>query len=61
MGFLFAYSWLVWAGMILFFGMRHPAIVDPVPLGRERSWLGLVALVMLALCFTAAPIHTTGS
>jgi membrane-associated protease RseP (regulator of RpoE activity) len=54
------WSWLVWAAIILFFGMRHPAIVDPVPLGRGRSWLGLVALIVLALSFTVAPVHTTG-
>ena len=58
MGFFFAYSWLVWAVLIFLFGMRHPAIFDPTPLGRGRSWLGLVALVILALSFTAVPVHT---
>ena len=37
--------------------MRHPSIVDPVPVGRTRAWLGLAALAMLMLSFTAAPIR----
>jgi membrane-associated protease RseP (regulator of RpoE activity) len=60
MGFFFAYSWLVWAVLLIVFGMRHPAIVDPVPIGRTRTWLGLLALVVLVLAFTASPIRTTG-
>jgi membrane-associated protease RseP (regulator of RpoE activity) len=60
MGFYFAYSWLVWAAMLFFFGMRHPAIVDPNPVGRTRTWLAIVALVILILSFTAAPVRTAG-
>jgi membrane-associated protease RseP (regulator of RpoE activity) len=60
MGIFVAYSWLVWAVLMIFFGMRHPAIVDPSPIGRTRSWLGLVALIILILSFTAAPIRTAG-
>jgi len=50
--------WIVWAAILLFFGMRHPAIVDPSPLGRTRSWLGFAALVVFVLSFTVAPIRT---
>lgn len=60
MGFFFAYSWLVWAVLLLVFGMRHPAIFDPVPIGRTRTWLGLLALLVLILSFTAAPVRITG-
>lgn len=60
MGIFVAYSWLVWAALIIFFGMRHPAIVDPSPIGRTRSWLGFAALVIFILSFTAAPIRTAG-
>ena len=60
MGFFLAYSWLVWAVLIFFFGMRHPSIFDPHPLGRARSWLGLAALIVLVLSFTAVPVRTTG-
>ena len=57
MGLFFTYSWLVWAVLLFFFGMRHPSIVDPVPVGRTRAWLGFAALVMFLLSFTAAPIR----
>jgi len=58
MGFLFAYSWLLWAALLFFFGLRHPSIVDPAPLGRARAWLGLAALVILVLSFTPVPART---
>ena len=57
LGLFFTYSWFVWAAILLFFGMRHPAIVDPAPLGRTRAWLGAAALAMFLLSFTAAPIR----
>jgi membrane-associated protease RseP (regulator of RpoE activity) len=60
MGIFVAYSWLLWAALIIFFGMRHPAIVDPSPLGRTRTWLAVLALVIFVLSFTAAPIRTAG-
>lgn len=57
MGLFFTYSWLVWAALLFFFGMRHPSIVDPMPIGRTRRWLGVAALAMFLLSFTAAPIR----
>ena len=57
MGIFFTYSWLVWAGVWFFFGMRHPAIVDPNPLGSFRTRLAVVALAVFILSFTAAPVH----
>jgi membrane-associated protease RseP (regulator of RpoE activity) len=54
------YMWLFWAIFLLIFGMRHPAIVDPSPVGRTRSWLGILALIIFLLSFTAAPIRTAG-
>jgi membrane-associated protease RseP (regulator of RpoE activity) len=54
------YMWLFWAIFLLIFGMRHPAIVDPSPVGRTRTWLGILALVIFILSFTAAPIRTAG-
>jgi membrane-associated protease RseP (regulator of RpoE activity) len=54
------YMWLFWAAFLLIFGMRHPAIVDPSPVGRTRAWLGVLALVIFILSFTAAPIRTVG-
>jgi membrane-associated protease RseP (regulator of RpoE activity) len=60
MGFFIAYSWLLWAALLFFFGMRHPAIFDPGPVGRTRSWLAIVALVIFLLSFTLAPVRTAG-
>ena len=56
MGMFIAYSWLFWAALLFFFGMRHPAIVDPNPLGRFRTWLAVAALAILILSFTMAPV-----
>jgi hypothetical protein len=42
------------------FGMRHPAIFDPSPLSRVRTWLGIAALIILILSFTPTPIRTAG-
>jgi membrane-associated protease RseP (regulator of RpoE activity) len=56
MGMFIAYSWLFWAALLFFFGMRHPAIVDPNPLGRFRTGLAVAALAILILSFTMAPV-----
>ena len=55
-------SWLVWTAlailMLLRFGRHHPRTVDEdVPLDSMRMGLALFAVVMFALCFTAAPIE----
>ena len=60
MGFFFAYSWLLWAVLLFFFGMRHPVIYDPYPIGRARTWLGIAALIILILTFTLSPVRTNG-
>ena len=57
MGAFISYSWLLWAALLFFFGMRHPAIVDPSPLGRFRGWLAAAALAVFILAFTFAPVH----
>ena len=56
LGLTFSYSWLVWALFLLIFGMRHPMIYDDSRLGRGRTILGFVALVIFILCFTPAPV-----
>jgi membrane-associated protease RseP (regulator of RpoE activity) len=60
MGLYFAYSWLVWAVLLFFFGMRHPVIYDRHPIGRTRTWLGVAALVILILTFTLSPVRANG-
>ncbi len=55
-------SWLVWTGlmvaMIAMYGPHHPPLRDEhVALDRGRVWLALLALVILVICFTPAPIE----
>ena len=59
---VFAYSWIVWTGMLVvmlfLFGPRHPRVFDEdMPLGRTRLFLAAFAVVMFVLCFTPAPIR----
>ncbi len=57
MGYFFAYSWWFWALLLLFFGMRHPSVIDPTPIGGVRTRLAFFALFMLVVCFTPSPIR----
>jgi membrane-associated protease RseP (regulator of RpoE activity) len=57
----FSSSWIVWTvlmvAMLAYFGPRHPPTFDEhEPLDRTRTILAIVALAILALCFTPAPI-----
>jgi hypothetical protein len=43
--------------MIVFIGPEHPPTLDDeIPLGRGRLIMAVVGVVMLILCFTAAPL-----
>ena len=57
MGFLYSWSWLFWAALLMFF-IKHPRIYDDERLGPGRIKLALLAIVMLVLCFTVTPIRT---
>jgi peptidase M50-like protein len=59
-GIKFWAGWLVWAVLLLFFGMRHPSIYDPTEIGDSRRKLGWLSLAIFALCFTVEPIAYTG-
>ncbi len=59
MGIFLAYSWLVWAVLLFFFGMRHPSIMDDRPVGRVRNWLAIASLIIFILSFTPVPIRTS--
>jgi membrane-associated protease RseP (regulator of RpoE activity) len=59
MGIFLAYSWLVWAVLLFFFGMRHPSIMDNRPVGRMRNWLAIASLIIFILSFTPVPIRTS--
>ena len=53
----FSPLWLVWMLVMLVIGKRHPpTLADHRPVGRGRVLIGLVGLVVFALCFTPKPI-----
>ena len=49
-------GWLVWAVLLFFFGRKHPAIYDSQALGTIRVQLAWLALAILILCFSLAPV-----
>jgi membrane-associated protease RseP (regulator of RpoE activity) len=51
------WSWLIWAGLLFFFALRHPAIFDVTKLDRKRVVLGIAALAIFLLTFTLAPLR----
>lgn len=57
LGLLYYPPWLGWAAILFFFGRRHPRIEDPTPLNPGRIALGLLAALVFAACFSAAPLR----
>ena len=56
LGYFFWRGWWFWAAALFLLGRRHPPIYDPSGVGAARIKLGWVALVILILCFTLAPV-----
>jgi len=56
LGIRFWRGWLVWA-VLLYFGRRHPAIIDPRSIGSGRKKLAWLTLLIFLLCFTPAPLE----
>lgn len=52
------WPWLLWAALLLIFGLRHPLIFDTTELGSGRKRLGWLALAIFLLCFMATPIRS---
>jgi len=53
----FGPNWLVWALLVRLLGRRHPPTLnDYSEPGRGRRWLGVLGLVVFAVCFTPNPI-----
>ncbi|MFQ5778126.1 MAG: site-2 protease family protein [Terriglobia bacterium] len=51
-------GWLVFGGLLLLIGMRHPAVLNPgPPLDHRRLWVAALGLLVFFLCFTPVPIH----
>jgi membrane-associated protease RseP (regulator of RpoE activity) len=57
LGLFYSPSWLFWAAVLFILARRHPRIYDETPVGSGRVKLGLLALVILLVSFSAAPIH----
>jgi membrane-associated protease RseP (regulator of RpoE activity) len=57
LGFFYSWSWVFWAALIFFFGMKHPRLYDRAPLGRGRAQLAILALVIFVASFSPAPVR----
>jgi membrane-associated protease RseP (regulator of RpoE activity) len=53
----FGPNWILWAILVRVLGRRHPStIYDDAPVGRARTWIGVLSLVVFVLCFVPDPI-----
>ncbi len=57
LGFFYSWSWIFWAALIFFFGMKHPRLYDRAPLGRGRAQLAILALAIFIASFSPAPVQ----
>jgi membrane-associated protease RseP (regulator of RpoE activity) len=58
LGFAGSMSWLVWAALVSFIGLRHPPLADPhTALGRPRLWAARLTAVLFLLTFMPDPIR----
>ena len=57
LGYFYWPSWFVWAALLFFFALRHPAIFDATPLDKNRVTLGIIALAIFLLTFMLAPLR----
>jgi len=57
LGIFYAHTWLLWAALLFFFGLRHPVIYDLSRMDGNRLMLGLAALGIFLLTFTLVPLH----
>ncbi len=50
-------TWLVWFGLLLLIGVRHPATrIESGHIDKRRIALGIVTLIIFVLCFVPKPI-----
>jgi membrane-associated protease RseP (regulator of RpoE activity) len=56
LGIFFWRWWFFWV-LLLYFGRKHPTIVDDEALGPDRKKLAWLMLLIFILCFTPAPIR----
>lgn len=53
----FSWSWLFWAVLLFFLGMRHPLIYDESPLDASRKRIALAAFAILVLSISLTPVR----
>jgi len=57
LGVFYWWGWFLWITLLLVLKLHHPPTLDDsIPLKTRHIVLGIIALVMLVLCFTPAPI-----
>ncbi len=49
-------GWMVWAILLALSGLQRPSVPRWPGVGRGRHWMALLALAMLLLTFTPAPV-----
>jgi hypothetical protein len=53
---------LMMVAMLFFLGPSHPRVLyEYEPLGRGRRAIAILALVILIICFTPAPVELIGT
>ena len=57
---IFWWTWLLWAGLLFFFALRHPVVFDASKMDPTRTRLAWLALIVFLLSFTLAPIRIQG-
>ena len=53
-------GWLLWSVLLMATGMRHPRVPVEPTLGIRRKLLAILAVLMLVLTFTPAPLAPAG-
>jgi membrane-associated protease RseP (regulator of RpoE activity) len=51
------HTWLPWAILLFFLGMKHPTIYGESELGINRWLLTIAAIVIFVLSFSTVPVH----
>ncbi len=57
LGIFYWTGWLFWAAVLFLVARRHPPIYDLSEIGAARWRLGILALALLVVCFTAVPVN----
>jgi hypothetical protein len=55
MGYYLWIGWFLWAILLQISSFRHPQVAEWPRVSGGRTWLALLALLMLALTLTPAP------